>query len=49
MKPAPQRLDTKLVHAGEPAPRVAGAITLPIFQSSTYEYSGDGGLFRLGV
>jgi cystathionine gamma-synthase/cystathionine gamma-lyase/cystathionine beta-lyase len=33
------RLETLLVHAGE-EPRVDGAVTLPVFQSSTYE-SGD--------
>lgn len=46
MKPAPQKLDTKLVHAGEPSPRIAGAVSMPIFQSSTYEYSGDGGQYH---
>jgi cystathionine beta-lyase/cystathionine gamma-synthase len=34
------RVETKLVHAGEPRPRHGGAVTLPIFQSSTYEYAG---------
>ena len=34
-------LETKLIHAGEPDPRIAGAVSLPIFQSSTYEYSGE--------
>ncbi len=33
---------TKLVHAGEPEPRIEGAVSMPIFQSSTYEYSGEG-------
>ena len=33
------RLETRLVHAGE-EPRVDGAVTLPIFQSSTYEAGG---------
>ena len=32
---------TKLVHAGEPDPRIEGAVSMPIFQSSTYEYSGE--------
>ena len=32
---------TKLVHAGEPNPRIEGAVSMPIFQSSTYEYSGE--------
>ncbi len=34
------RFSTKLVHAGEPRPRVQGSVVLPIFQSSTYEYEG---------
>lgn len=34
----PRSLDTKVVHSGEPSPRIAGAIALPIFQSSTFEY-----------
>jgi cystathionine beta-lyase/cystathionine gamma-synthase len=36
------RIETKLVHAGEPLPRIAGAVEMPIFQSATYEYSGEG-------
>jgi cystathionine beta-lyase/cystathionine gamma-synthase len=35
-----RRLDTKLIHAGEPQPRIEGAVAMPIFQSSTYEYAG---------
>jgi len=34
------RLDTRLVHAGEPSPRIGGAVSAPIFQTSTYE-TGD--------
>jgi cystathionine beta-lyase/cystathionine gamma-synthase len=34
-------LDTKLIHAGEPDPLIGGAVSLPIFQSSTYEYTGQ--------
>jgi cystathionine beta-lyase/cystathionine gamma-synthase len=34
-------LETKLIHAGEPVPRISGAVSLPIFQSSTFEYSGE--------
>jgi len=37
-----KRLDTQLVHAGEPAPRYGGAVTMPVFQSSTFEYGGQG-------
>ncbi len=36
------RIETKLVHAGEPRPRIAGAVEMPIFQSATYEYGGEG-------
>ncbi|HEY0766557.1 MAG TPA: aminotransferase class I/II-fold pyridoxal phosphate-dependent enzyme [Steroidobacteraceae bacterium] len=36
------RIETKLVHAGEPLPRIAGAVQMPIFQSATYEYGGEG-------
>jgi cystathionine beta-lyase/cystathionine gamma-synthase len=34
-------LQTKLVHAGEPEPRIEGAVSLPIFQSANYEYAGE--------
>jgi cystathionine beta-lyase/cystathionine gamma-synthase len=34
-------LETQLVHAGEPLPRIAGAVEMPIFQSATYEYAGE--------
>ena len=36
-----KRLETKLVHAGEPRPRIDGAVETPIFQSATYEYRGE--------
>jgi cystathionine beta-lyase/cystathionine gamma-synthase len=38
-----RKLDTELVHAGEPRPRIAGAVVTPIFQSSTFELDGDAG------
>lgn len=34
-------IDTRVIHAGELRPRINGAITLPIFQSATYELSGE--------
>lgn len=34
------KLATKLIHAGEPQP-IEGAVSLPIFQSSTFVYSGQ--------
>jgi cystathionine beta-lyase/cystathionine gamma-synthase len=37
LKPA-DRLETKLIHAGEAEPRIHGAVSMPIFQSSTFEY-----------
>lgn len=36
-----KRLETKLVHAGEPRPRINGAVEMPIFQSATFEYRGE--------
>jgi cystathionine beta-lyase/cystathionine gamma-synthase len=36
------RLETALVHAGEPRPRIEGAVAMPVFQSSTFEFDGGG-------
>jgi cystathionine beta-lyase/cystathionine gamma-synthase len=36
-----KHIETQLVHAGEPLPRIAGAVEMPIFQSATYEYQGE--------
>jgi cystathionine beta-lyase/cystathionine gamma-synthase len=33
-------LETRLIHAGEPDPPIEGAVSMPIFQSSTFEYTG---------
>ncbi|MCL5044540.1 MAG: aminotransferase class I/II-fold pyridoxal phosphate-dependent enzyme [Deltaproteobacteria bacterium] len=30
-------LDTKLIHVGEPEPPIGGAVSMPIFQSATFE------------
>jgi cystathionine beta-lyase/cystathionine gamma-synthase len=35
-----RHIDTKLIHAGEPDPRIEGAVMMPIFQSSTFESPG---------
>src|SRR5215831_13111737 len=40
MTDQPRQLETKLIHAGEPHPRIDGAVSIPIFQSATFEY-GD--------
>jgi cystathionine beta-lyase/cystathionine gamma-synthase len=42
MSKAEHRLETQLIHAGEPSPRIEGAVSMPIFQSSTYAYRGEG-------
>jgi cystathionine beta-lyase/cystathionine gamma-synthase len=34
-------LETKVVHAGEPQPRISGAVRMPIFQSAMFEYAGE--------
>jgi cystathionine beta-lyase/cystathionine gamma-synthase len=34
-------IDTKLIHAGEPEPRIAGAVSIPVFQTAMFEYSGE--------
>ncbi len=36
-----KRIETKLIHAGEPEPRILGAVSLPIFQTAMYEYAGE--------
>lgn len=41
MTKAYKHLETKLIHAGEPDPLIGGAVSMPIFQSSTYEYTGQ--------
>jgi cystathionine beta-lyase/cystathionine gamma-synthase len=40
-------IDTRLIHAGEPEPRIEGAVTMPIFQSSTFEYRGEDSYYAL--
>ena len=37
------KLDTRMIHAGEPEPKIRGAVVMPIFQSSTFEMDGDAG------
>jgi len=34
-------MQTKLIHSGEPEPKILGAVNMPIFQSSTFEYAGE--------
>jgi len=42
-----KNIETKLIHAGEPEPRINGSVSMPIFQSSTYEYTGTSGYNNL--
>lgn len=39
MQQKKDRIETKLIHAGEMEPRILGAVSMPIFQSAMYEYS----------
>jgi cystathionine beta-lyase/cystathionine gamma-synthase len=41
MPPTYKHLATKLIHAGEPEPRINGAVAMPIFQSAMFEYAGE--------
>lgn len=36
-----KHLATTAVHAGEPDPRIGGAVVAPIFQSANFEYGGE--------
>src|SRR5437660_2418257 len=38
-----KKIETKLIHAGEPDPRIQGAISMPIFQTAMFEYAGEKG------
>jgi cystathionine beta-lyase/cystathionine gamma-synthase len=41
MKKVFKHIETKLIHAGEPEPRIQGAVIMPIFQSAMFEYAGE--------
>src|SRR6186713_956259 len=43
-----KRIETNLIHAGEPQPRIGGAVETPIFQSAMFEYAGEGSYHDLG-
>jgi cystathionine beta-lyase/cystathionine gamma-synthase len=34
-------IETKLIHAGEPEPRIQGAVSMPVFQTAMFEYTGE--------
>ena len=37
-----KNIETKLIWAGEIKPKILGSVSMPVFQSSTYEYSEEG-------
>jgi len=41
MKKVFKNIETKLIHSGEAEPLINGAVTMPIFQSATFEYGGQ--------
>jgi len=40
-KTSTTRIETQVIHAGEPRPRIEGAVAMPIFQSAMFEYAGE--------
>jgi len=36
-----ESIETRAVHAGEPSPRIGGAVVMPVFQSAMYETWGE--------
>jgi len=36
-----RHIETKLIHAGEPQPRIDGAVSMPIFQTAMFESAGE--------
>jgi cystathionine beta-lyase/cystathionine gamma-synthase len=36
-----RHIETKLIHAGEPSPRIDGAVSMPIFQTAMFESAGE--------
>lgn len=36
-----RHIETKVIHSGEPVPRIEGAVCLPIFQSAMFETAGE--------
>jgi cystathionine beta-lyase/cystathionine gamma-synthase len=36
-----KHIETKLIHSGEPSPRILGAVNVPIFQSAMFETLGE--------
>ena len=41
MRKSSEKIETRIIHAGEPSPRIQGAVVMPIFQSAMYETAGE--------
>src|SRR5205823_9428581 len=41
MRKSSGKIETRIIHAGEPSPRIQGAVVMPIFQSAMYETAGE--------
>ncbi|MGH7840296.1 MAG: trans-sulfuration enzyme family protein [Candidatus Binataceae bacterium] len=41
MEKTRSRIETQLIHAGEPSPLIEGAVSMPVFQSSTFASRGE--------
>lgn len=42
------KIDTRIIHAGEPSPRIEGAVSMPVFQSSTFQLQDGANYHDLG-
>src|SRR3989442_7166811 len=42
-----KKIETKLIHSGEPEPRVLGAVSMPIFQSAMFETRSEPGYHNI--
>ncbi len=41
MRKAFSKIESKVVHSGEPEPRIEGSVVMPIFQTAMTEYRGE--------
>lgn len=41
-----KHIETKIIHSGEPSPRILGSVSIPIFQSAMFETGAEGGSYH---
>jgi cystathionine beta-lyase/cystathionine gamma-synthase len=41
-----KHIETKVIHSGEPSPRILGSVSIPIFQSAMFETGTGGGAYH---